>query len=111
VTGVVGTGVPNDGRGLYVGVGLGLGGIGRVVGPLWAGFAFDSLGRGVPFWTGAALAAFTVFLGVGIEQHGPQGQRPALPRARRRNDRHTALGARNGVLTDDIGQQGQGVSR
>jgi hypothetical protein len=47
------------------------GGLARVIGPIWAGFAFDYLGRGVPFATGAALAAITIVLGLGIERHIP----------------------------------------
>src|SRR5690606_8703630 len=44
-------------RGLYMGVQQTFGGVARVVGPLWAGWAFDHLGIGVPFWTGALLVA------------------------------------------------------
>jgi hypothetical protein len=47
------------------------GGLARVLGPLWAGFAFDYFGQGVPFFTGAALAGFTIFLGLGMERHLP----------------------------------------
>ncbi len=75
VTGMLSQVIPNHERGLYMGVQQSFGGMARVVGPLWAGFAFDYLGHGVPFWTGAALAAFTIFLGVGIEQHLPGAAR------------------------------------
>jgi hypothetical protein len=47
------------------------GGVARVIGPIWAGFAFDYLGKGVPFYTGAALAFLTIFIGLGIEKHLP----------------------------------------
>jgi MFS family permease len=76
VTGMLSQVIPNHERGLYMGVQQTFGGIARVAGPLWAGFAFDYLGRGVPFFTGAALAAFTIFLGLGIERHIP-GHQPA----------------------------------
>ena len=54
-------------RGLYMGVQQTFGGLARVIGPLWAGWAFDHLGVGVPFWTGAALVVSTLFLGLGME--------------------------------------------
>ena len=71
VTGMLSQVIPNHERGLYMGVQQTFGGIARVIGPIWAGFAFDYLGRGVPFFTGAALAAATIWLGVGIEAHIP----------------------------------------
>lgn len=71
VTGMLSQVIPNHERGLYMGVQQTFGGVARVAGPLWAGFAFDYFGHGVPFFTGAALAAFTIFLGLGIERHIP----------------------------------------
>ncbi len=56
-------------RGLYMGVQQTFGGVARVVGPLWAGWAYDHLGVGVPFWTGAVLVAGTLMLGVGMENY------------------------------------------
>jgi MFS family permease len=56
-------------RGLYMGVQQTFGGAARVVAPVWTGFAFDHLGHAVPFWTSAALVMFTVFLGLGLEEH------------------------------------------
>ena len=54
-------------RGLYMGVQQTFGGFARVVAPLWAGFAYDHLGMGVPFFTSAALVAGTIMLGLGME--------------------------------------------
>jgi len=71
VTGMLSQVIPNHERGLYMGVQQTFGGMARVIGPLWAGFAFDHLGHGVPFYTGAALAATTIALGMGIEHHIP----------------------------------------
>jgi MFS family permease len=71
VTGMLSQVIPNHERGLYMGVQQTFGGLARVIGPLWAGFAFDHLGKGVPYFTGAALAAATILLGVGIEHHIP----------------------------------------
>jgi multidrug resistance protein len=56
-------------RGLYMGVQQTFGGIARVIGPLWAGWAYDHLGVGVPFWTGAALVVGTLLLGLGMEEY------------------------------------------
>lgn len=55
-------------RGLYMGVQQTFGGVSRVVGPLWAGWAFDALGIGVPFWTGAVLALGMLLLSAGVEE-------------------------------------------
>jgi multidrug resistance protein len=56
-------------RGLYLGVQQTFGGVARVVGPLWAGWSYDHLGMGVPFWTCAALVLGTLLLGQGMEEY------------------------------------------
>ena len=71
VTGMLSQVIPNHERGLYMGVQQSFGGMSRVLGPIWAGFAFDYLGTGVPFFTGAALALATILIGAGIEKHLP----------------------------------------
>ena len=71
VTGMLSQVIPNHERGLFMGVQQTFGGMARVVGPIWAGFAFDYLGKGVPFYTGAALAFLTIWVGLGIEKHLP----------------------------------------
>ena len=45
------------------------GGVARVIAPLWAGFAYDHLGIGVPFYTSAAVVLATLLLGVGLEHY------------------------------------------
>jgi multidrug resistance protein len=55
-------------RGLYMGVQQSFGGAARVIGPIWAGWAFDALGTPYPFWTSAALVFGTIFLGLGMER-------------------------------------------
>jgi MFS family permease len=55
-------------RGLYMGVQQTFGGVARIIAPLWAGFAYDHLGVGVPFYTSAAAVLATLFLGFGLEQ-------------------------------------------
>lgn len=62
-------------RGLYLGVQQTFGGVARVLSPVWAGWAFDRLGVGAPFWSGALLVAGTLLLGLGLEAH--LGREPA----------------------------------
>ncbi len=59
--------IPSNERGLYMGVQQTFGGLARVIVPLWAGFAYDQLGHGVPFYTSALLIGGTIFLGLGID--------------------------------------------
>jgi MFS family permease len=61
-------------RGLYMGLQQTFGGVSRIIAPLWAGFAFDALGRGVPFFTSAAIVLATISLGLGLDQYA---KRPA----------------------------------
>jgi predicted MFS family arabinose efflux permease len=56
-------------RGLYMGMQQTFGGVSRIIAPLWAGFAFDHLGMGVPFYTSAALVLATISLGLGLDQY------------------------------------------
>jgi len=56
-------------RGLYMGVQQSFGGVARIIAPLWAGFAYDHLGIGVPFFTSAAVVLATLLLGFGLEQY------------------------------------------
>lgn len=53
-------------RGLYMGVQQTFGGAARVLAPLWAGFAWDHLGVGVPFWTSALMVGATLLVGWGL---------------------------------------------
>ena len=61
-------------RGLYMGMQQSFGGVSRIIAPLWAGFAFDTLGKGVPFVTSAVIVLGTIFLGLGLDQYA---KRPA----------------------------------
>ena len=63
-------------RGVMMGVQQSFGGAARVVAPLWAGWAFDHLGTGTPFWTSAALVFGTLFLTFGIDRDRAGGPRP-----------------------------------
>jgi predicted MFS family arabinose efflux permease len=61
-------------RGLYMGLQQTFGGVSRIIAPLWAGFAFDQLGTGVPFYTSAVVVLATLTLGLGLDQYA---KRPA----------------------------------
>ncbi len=65
-------------RGVYMGVQQSFGGAARVLAPLWAGWAWDNLGVGIPFWTGAGLVVGTLFLGRGMERYAPAPVRAGL---------------------------------
>lgn len=56
-------------RGLYMGLQQTFGGVSRIIAPLWAGFAFDALGTGVPFYTAAIIVLATISLGLGLDQY------------------------------------------
>lgn len=56
-------------RGLYMGLQQSFGGVSRIIAPLWAGFAFDTLGQGIPFFTSAAIVVATISLGLGLDQY------------------------------------------
>ena len=71
VTGMLSQVVPHHERGLFMGVQQTFGGMGRVIGPIYAGFAYDHLGHGVPFYTAALIVLATISLGVGIENEIP----------------------------------------
>ena len=66
-------------RGLYMGVQQTFGGVARVVGPLGAGWAYDTLGVGVPFWIGATLVAATLLLGMGMNEYVPRKEPRTSP--------------------------------
>lgn len=64
-------------RGLYMGLQQTFGGVSRIIAPLWAGFAFDALGHGIPFFTSAAIVLATISLGLGLDQYAKRP--PAAP--------------------------------
>jgi MFS family permease len=66
-------------RGVDMGVQQTYGGVARVIGPLGAGWAWDNLGVGVPFWTAALLVAGTLLLGLGMEGYTATATAATLP--------------------------------
>jgi len=67
VTSLLSRVIPNNERGLYMGVQQAYGGVARVVIPLWAGFSYDYFGKGVPFVTSSVLVLGSLFLGLGVD--------------------------------------------
>lgn len=55
-------------RGVVMGVQQSYGGVARVMAPLAAGWAWDALGTGYPFWGSATLVLATLFLTFGIDR-------------------------------------------
>jgi hypothetical protein len=45
------------------------GGVARVVGPIYAGFAYDHLGHAVPFFTAGVIVLLTITLGLGMDSY------------------------------------------
>lgn len=48
-------------QGILLGTGQSVASLTRVIGPVWAGAAFDHVGRGAPYWSGAAWALLAMF--------------------------------------------------
>lgn len=78
VTSMLSRVIPSRERGLYMGLQQTFGGVARVITPLWAGFSYDRLGSGVPFYSAAAVVFATIFLGIGLERHTTAARAPAV---------------------------------
>jgi MFS family permease len=69
-------------RGVVMGVQQSFGGAARVMAPLLAGWMFDALGTGFPFWTSAGFVLASLFLTFGIDREARAGARtPTVPPA------------------------------
>jgi MFS family permease len=69
VTGLLTQIVPQHERGLYMGVQHTFGGAARVLAPIYAGWTFDHLGHGVPFFIGALFVLGAILLGLDLERY------------------------------------------
>ncbi|HEX6748852.1 MAG TPA: MFS transporter [Longimicrobium sp.] len=69
VTGLLSQVIDPRERGVMMGVQQSYGGAARVLFPLLAGWTFQHMGTGFPFWTSAALVVGTLFLSFGIGPH------------------------------------------
>lgn len=70
---------PRGETGQTLGVQQAFGGVSRVVGPLWAGFAFRDLGIETPFYIAAAIMIGVFFLGFRVQPLGTAGKRRPEP--------------------------------
>lgn len=77
VTGLLSRVVASHERGLYMGVQQTFGGVARVLGPLYFGWAYDHLGPRVPFVTAAVVVLLTISLGLNMESYVGQEPRTA----------------------------------
>lgn len=76
MTGIISRAVDETEQGAMLGTTQSVVALTRIVGPLWAGFAFDWLGPGAPYWSGAILIAIAAVL---INSSHPQVvRRPEL---------------------------------
>jgi MFS family permease len=82
VTGLLSQVIEPRERGVMMGVQQSFGGAARVAFPLLAGWTFQNLGVGYPFWTSALMVLGTLFLSFGIE---PRREEPA-PRHKQEGD-------------------------
>jgi multidrug resistance protein len=64
VTSMLSQTVDKEARGLYLGVQQSFGGMARIVGPISAGWAWEHVGVGAPFWAAAVLVAATLAFSV-----------------------------------------------
>ncbi|MDP1890575.1 MAG: MFS transporter [Gemmatimonadaceae bacterium] len=77
VTGLLSRVVASHERGLYMGVQQTFGGIARVAGPLYFGWAYDHLGPRIPFLTAAVVVLLTITLGLNMESYVTPTKRQA----------------------------------
>lgn len=52
-------------QGEILGVNQSMGSLGRVFGPIWGGFAFNTFGYGYPFWTASVFTIIALYFGIG----------------------------------------------
>lgn len=62
LSGIVSNSVSDKEQGVTLGTVQSVTALTRIVGPLWAGFAFDWLGPGSPYWSGAIMIAIAAVL-------------------------------------------------
>jgi len=62
MTGIISRAVDETEQGVMMGTTQSVIALTRIVGPLWAGFSFDWLGPGAPYWSGAIMIFVASFL-------------------------------------------------
>ena len=67
LSGIVSNSVSDQEQGVMLGTTQSVTALTRIVGPLWAGFVFDWLGPGAPYWSGAIFIAVAAVLIMGAK--------------------------------------------
>ncbi len=68
LTALIANTMPQHEQGKVSGVNTSLGGLMSVLGPLWAGVAYDQISPAAPFWTGAILLVIAWLFILGVRQ-------------------------------------------
>ncbi|HVF22348.1 MAG TPA: MFS transporter [Pyrinomonadaceae bacterium] len=68
-------------RGLFMGMQQTYGGVARAIGPLFFGWAFDTLGVSSPFFFASAFIMATILLGLGLDKYAKHEEAPTLQQA------------------------------
>ena len=67
LSGIVSNSVSDQEQGVTLGTVQSVAALTRIVGPLWAGFVFDWLGPGAPYWSGSIMIAIAAVLIMGAK--------------------------------------------
>lgn len=62
ISGIVSNATSESEQGAMLGTTQSIAALTRIIGPFWAGWAFDHLGQGSPYWSGAILLALATVL-------------------------------------------------
>jgi MFS family permease len=68
-------------RGLFMGMQQTYGGVARAIGPLFFGWAFDTLGVSSPYFFASAFIMATILLGLGLDKYAKREEAPTLQEA------------------------------
>ncbi|MFN3705469.1 MAG: MFS transporter [Thermoflexales bacterium] len=79
LTGLISNQVSPSEQGSILGVTQSLNSLTRVFGPLWAGLAFDTIGVGAPYWSGALFIAIAMLLVLNSKRSADMPEAVAQP--------------------------------
>ena len=74
IQGIVSNSVSDQDQGMMLGTTQSVTALTRIVGPLWAGFSFDWLDPGAPYWSGAIMIAIAAMLVISARPRHHQHQ-------------------------------------
>jgi len=70
ITSLISQGVAEHEQGGMMGMNQSMGSLARVVGPLWGGFTFETIGRSAPYWSAALLMGAAAVLAFRLLRRG-----------------------------------------